>query len=738
MKSVQATSSVDLPREAAQVSGLAPKKRIVAVGARHCPAPSAGWFPSPEKCQLEILDDLAVCYQKLKDQPPPDLLVITVGGQIVPIIDFVTKLRMDHYLADVIILMLADESQLIAMMPSCAGMKNLDFAAPASSPEMLQCRIEHLLSLSHVENKTAPSPVHLQVVDNVLSRLINGRRRSEMESRFFKQVLDEALDAAVMFDPDSLECVYANKCALKMWGVTDGRWPVARLFDLWPADDLSIIKGQLQQLVADPDSVIRAQLTQKRIDGKEFPVELRLRLVTDGENAGRLVVKITDISDQVDHNSEIKYRTLHDQLTGLPNRMLFADRVSQTISIAKRAGRSFGLIVMDLDGFKDINDSLGHDAGDDLLKLVANTLISMLRETDTVARLGGDEFAILFSELESYEAIEQLVQKIVAGVMSPLEIESHRIDIGVSIGIARYPMDGTQQERLLRHAEIAMYVAKRTDKSYMAYQSGLNKNKLEMLLLKSDLREAISAGHLSLYYQPQINMGDKRCIGVEALARWIHPERGFVPPDEFIQVAEKAGLIRDLSRWVINEAISQAARWRTEGWPICVAINLSAKNLQEPDLLEFVTDKLNAHGVPPNSIQFELTESDIMSDPETAIAMIESLNRIGVEFSVDDFGTGYSSLAYLKQLNISELKIDRSFISQLTSEADDMVIVHSTITMAHQLGIKVVAEGVEHQEVWDLLEVLECDFVQGYFISRPLPVDELALLKEAGITSHIG
>ena len=738
MKSVQAASSVDLPIKVAQASGRSPKKRIVAVGARHCPAPSAGWFPSPEKCQLEVLDDLAVCHQKMKEQLPPDLLVITVGGQAASIIEFVTKLRMDHNLADVTILVLADESQLMAMMPQCAGVKNLDFAAPASSPEMLQRRIEYLLSLSHPENKTVPSPAHLQVVDNVLSRLINSRRRSEMESRLFKQVLDEALDAAVMFDPHSLDCVWANKCALEMWGINDGRWPVARLFDLWPAGDISFLKDQLQQLAADPELVIQAQLTQKRVDGREFPVELRLGLVSDGDGAGRLVVKINDISEQINHSSEIEYRTLHDHLTGLPNRMLFADRVTQTIGIAKRAGRSFGLIVMDLDGFKDINDSLGHDAGDDLLKLVANTLISMLRETDTVARLGGDEFAILFSELESYEAIEQLVQKIVAGVMSPLEIGNHRIDIGVSIGIARYPMDGTQQERLLRHAEIAMYAAKRTDKNYMAYQSGLNKNKLEMLLLKSDLREAIRAGQLSLYYQPQINVADKRCIGVEALARWVHPEHGFVPPDEFIQVAEKAGLIRDLSRWVINEAISQAARWHADGWPICVAINLSAKNLQEPDLLEFVTDKLKAHGVPPNSIQFELTESDIMSDPETAIAMIESLNRIGVEFSVDDFGTGYSSLAYLKQLNISELKIDRSFISQLTSEGDDMVIVHSTITMAHQLGIKVVAEGVEHQEVWDLLEVLECDFVQGYFISRPLPVDELALLKEAGITSHIG
>ncbi|MBL4621355.1 MAG: bifunctional diguanylate cyclase/phosphodiesterase [Immundisolibacteraceae bacterium] len=412
--------------------------------------------------------------------------------------------------------------------------------------------------------------------------------------------------------------------------------------------------------------------------------------------------------------------------------------MTQTITSAKRDGRSFGLIVMDLDGFKDVNDSLGHDAGDDLLQTVASNLTGMLRETDTVARLGGDEFAILFPELDSFEAIEQLVQKIAAGVMSPLEVGNHRIDIGVSIGIARYPEDGDQQERLLRNAEIAMYVAKRNDKSYMAYQSGLNQNKLEMLLLKSDLREAISGDQLSLYYQPQINMADKRCIGVEALARWIHPERGFVPPDEFIQVAERAGLIRDLSRWVINEAISQAARWHGDGWPICVAINLSARNLQEPDLLEFVTDRLNAHGVPPSSIQFELTESDIMSDPETAIAMIESLTRIGIEFSVDDFGTGYSSLAYLKQLNISELKIDRSFISQLTSDGDDMVIVHSTITMAHKLGIRVVAEGVEHQAVWDLLEVLDCDLIQGYFISRPLPVAELALLREAGITDHIG
>jgi len=743
LKSGQAAQSVNVQIKVTPGSEQSPKKRVVAVGARYCPAPSAGWFPPSEICHLESLDDLGSCDHQLLDRLSPDLLVITVGEQVEQTLNFVKKLRHGRAWADLFMLLLAEESQLMVLMPELTGVKNLDFAAPASSPEMLQLRIEHLLSLSRYPLASVSSPVQLQVVDNVMSRLINGRRRSEQESRLFKQVLDEALDAALMFDHDSLVCVYANRSARNLWGDGDRKWPVASFYDLWPEIDQAAIADQLQQLIGGREHSIHAELIQRRADGSEFPAQVRVRWVADGDgsgsSSGRLVVKLEDITEQRNHNSELEHRALHDQLTGLPNRLLFFDRVSQAINTAKRAERSFGLVVMDLDGFKDINESLGHDAGDKLLISVARTLTNLLRETDTVARLGGDEFAILFPDLQSHESIEQLVQKIAAAVMSPFDVESHRIDIGVSIGIVRYPMDGEQQERLLRHAEIAMYVAKRSDKNYVAYQSDLNQNqnKLEMLLLKSDLREAIREGQLCLYYQPKIDMADKRCVGVEALARWIHPQRGFVPPDEFVLVAERAGLIRDLSRWVINEAISQAARWRAEGWPICVAINLSARNLQEPDLLDFVIDRLNSHQLPARSIQFELTESDIMSDPETAIAMIESLNDIGVEFSVDDFGTGYSSLAYLKQLKISELKIDRSFISELNCEGDDMVIVHSTITMAHQLGFRVVAEGVELQEVWDLLKVLNCDLVQGYFISRPLPVEELAELKETGITDHI-
>ncbi|MBL4621354.1 MAG: PAS domain S-box protein [Immundisolibacteraceae bacterium] len=312
MKSMQAAPSVDGYLKTAQTGDRSPKKRIVAIRARHCPEPSAGWFPPSELCQLEIHDDLLVCYQKLHGQQPPDLLVITVGSQIAETADFVNKLRMDSYLVDLTVLMLAEESQLIDMMPQFSGMKNLDFAAPASSPEMLQRRINHLLSLSDIERKEAPVPVHLQVVDNVMSRLINGRRRSEMESRLFKQVLDEALDAALMFDSASFECVYANKSALKMWGITDSSRPVSQLLELWPTDQLAIIKDQIDRLVSGQDAVIQAELLQHKVDGQEFPVRLRLRLVSDGQDAGRVVAKIDDISEQIRQRSEVEYRALHD------------------------------------------------------------------------------------------------------------------------------------------------------------------------------------------------------------------------------------------------------------------------------------------------------------------------------------------------------------------------------------------------------------------------------------------
>lgn len=711
------------------------EKLIYAVGAPHCAPPSVQWFARQRGHQVKLFADLNACRLAMRNRPRPRLVAIVVGSQTDQVVDFVYQIRTDPGLVASQLLLLADEDCLIELMALLQGVTGVDFAAPASSPEFLQARVQYLLQLPAVDTQQSGSPVRLQIVDSVMSRLINSRRRSEMELSRFQRVLDIAVGALMLFDSKTLACVYCNDLAMREFsvsGVSDGT--AISLADLMVEKNHAQKVKQLELLASGQIALISIPAVQGDYRNGDIPEgQLELRFFEDPRVGGLFVVSFSASDPSLDYSLQ----TQHDLLTGLPNRRLFLDRVAEAISQAKHSDHVFGLLVMDLDRFKDVNDSLGHDVGDELLNQIGQTLIDSTEQSDAVARLGDDDFAVLFSEQLDRPAVRAKADEIAGAVQGRFLVKGHKLEITAGLGIVHYPQDGDDGETLLRRAQVATDLAKRDGLGVVAFESHMDQTHQDQLTLKADLRQAILTDQLFLHYQPKVRITDGSCVGVEALSRWVHPERGFIPPDEFVALAERAGLIKNLTRWVITQAVEQSARWRDSGNSLCIAVNLSAKNLQEPDLVEFVKNSLGQYSLPPSALQFELTESDIMADPETAIAMIEELHRFGIEFAVDDYGTGYSSLAYLKKLRISELKIDKGFIGQLNCAGDDMVIVHSTITMAHQLGIRVVAEGVEDQEIWDLLDVLECDIAQGYLISRPVSARDLDKAMKNGLTSHI-
>ncbi|MEW6428864.1 MAG: EAL domain-containing protein [Thermodesulfobacteriota bacterium] len=419
-----------------------------------------------------------------------------------------------------------------------------------------------------------------------------------------------------------------------------------------------------------------------------------------------------------------RFRALHDELTGLPNRMLLQDRLDHAILMAKRMREPMAVVFMDLDRFKEINDTLGHHYGDYLLQEVAARFRGAVRATDTLARLGGDEFAVILPGVDTVQAAK-VAMKLAAALDRPFSVEGHSLSVGVSAGIAVYPEHGDDSELLMQRADVAMYVAKRNDIVYALYHPDEDQSSVNRLILVGQLREAIAGSGLLLHYQPKISLRDGSLCGVEALIRWQHQSRGLIPPDEFIPIAEQAGLIRPLSHWVIDHALAQNASWRRHGYRMPVSVNLSVKNLQDTNFPDVLFDLLNRWNASPDDLVLEITESTMMTDPARVQHVLDRLVRAGLKLSIDDYGTGYSSLAYLRRFPALEIKIDKSFVLDMITNEDNAVIVRSTIDMIHTIGRQVVAEGVEDDATLARLEELGCDCLQGYHICRPLPAEEI-------------
>jgi diguanylate cyclase (GGDEF)-like protein len=475
----------------------------------------------------------------------------------------------------------------------------------------------------------------------------------------------------------------------------------------------------------DATGTIGALLVGNRLgDVSSFgPADLRL-LQTLASHASVALEKSQLFDSLRREAAEREHQALHDPLTGLPNRTLFADRVRQAVGTAEHP-RQAAVLLIDLDRFKEVNDTLGHHLGDLVLKEIGIRLQRSLPADCVIARLGGDEFAILApGRSEQYDVLD-LARQAHKVLQLPFNLEGLDLEVAGSIGIALSPEHGVESGVLLQRADVAMYAAKAAHAGIEFYASERDHYKPRQLALVSALRSALERRELTLHYQPKAELASGRVVGVEALLRWQHPTHGFVPPDEFIPIAESTGLIRPLGLYVLESALGQARAWRDEGLLLEMAVNLSVRNLVDPELLGAVPRLLAEQGIPPKWLTLEITEGQVMDDPDRTIAVLAELSRMGVQVSIDDFGAGYSSLAYVKRLPVNEVKIDKSFITHLATDPADAAIVRSTVELARHLGLRLVAEGVEDRQTWDRLAAMGCDVAQGYYLGRPMPAANL-------------
>jgi len=451
-----------------------------------------------------------------------------------------------------------------------------------------------------------------------------------------------------------------------------------------------------------------------------------------------VIALVRDITERKLSEEQIAFLAYHDSLTELPNNRLFKERLQHGITQAERHNKILAVMFLDLDRFKLINDTIGHSAGDELLKVTSNRLLEAIRKTDSVAinvggavnsvaRLGGDEFTILLEDVDHLQSVVHIAERIIESVSMPMMLERQEVHISTSIGIAIYPEDGEKPDEILRHADAAMYHAKSQGRNnFQFYTESMNKSSVELLALENNLHKAIENNELVLYYQPQVSVVSGQMVGMEALIRWRHPEKGFISPGTFIPVAEETGMIMHIGAWVIREACEQGVRWLRDGHRLHkISVNLSARQLKDESLPRQIETILKETGMPANKLGIELTESAIILDPDVALLRLQKIKQLGVSLSLDDFGTGYSSLSYLKRFPIDTLKIDQAFVRDVKIDHEDAALVKAIISMAHGLGMDVIAEGVEMQEQLDFLGANACDTIQGFLFSRPVPAKEM-------------
>ena len=475
-------------------------------------------------------------------------------------------------------------------------------------------------------------------------------------------------------------------------------------------------------------------------DGCEIPIEDSVAPIHDREGqATGVVIVFRDVSSTKTMAIQMAHSAHHDFLTGLPNRKLLNDRVSQAIALAIRNMKKVAVLFLDLDGFKHINDSLGHSIGDRLLQSIAKRLVGSVRGSDTVSRQGGDEFVVLLSGVEHSEGVAISVRRLLQVVADPHSIDQHDLHVTACIGVSIYPDDGPDAETLIKNADTAMYQAKENGRqSYQFFKPAMNVRAVERQSIEGSLRRALERQEFAVHYQPKINLKTGEISGAEGLIRWTHPTRGPVSPAQFIPVAEDCGLILSMGNWVLREACKQARTWVEAGLPLgTMGVNISAVEFRNENFLEGVFAILKDTGLNPNLLELELTESVLMKRPESTASVLRALREKGVQVAVDDFGTGYSSLSYLQKFSIDALKIDQSFVRRITTAPAETTIVTAVISMARSLKLRVVAEGVETLKELEFLQAHQCDEAQGYYFSRPVPSEQFAKLLETGVSETL-
>ena len=589
-------------------------------------------------------------------------------------------------------------------------------------------------ALSSFESRT-PSPFHRKLLEigAFIIGIVLEQNRNQESLRLSDKVFDGSSEAIMITDTRQ-RIVRVNRAFTKMTHYA-------------PEDIIGEMPKTLASGRHDENFYLRmwqsiehfghwqGEIWNRRKNGEIFPEWANISSVRD--ETGKLtnyVAMFSDITERKADQARIEFLAYHDMLTGLPNYQLLRDRLELAISYANRSATKIALFYLDLDNFKMINDSLGHSAGDELLKSVAARLRECLRASETVSRQGGDEFLIMLTDVHDSDDIVSVADKILTQLALPLEIDQQELTISLSIGIAVYPDDGTDFDMLLKKADTAVFQAKQAGRdTYRFYTNQMNVDANEHLLLRSHLARALERCELSLHYQPQINLASGRVIGCEALLRWNNPLLGQVAPGRFIPIAEDSGLIIAIGEWVLHEACRQAMAWQHAGLPeIIVAVNLSALQFRRGNLEQTVIAALTESGLDPCFLELEITESLLIQDAESALALVKRLKVLGVQFSIDDFGTGYSSLAYLKRLHVDKLKIDQSFVRNLASDPDDAAIIHAIVQMARSLKMKTIAEGVEEEGMLAYLKLYHCDEAQGYHFAKPMP----SLEFERYLTEH--
>ncbi|HJW04433.1 MAG TPA: EAL domain-containing protein [Azospira sp.] len=561
---------------------------------------------------------------------------------------------------------------------------------------------------------------------------ISERKRQEEELRLAAKVFDTSNEAFLVTDADN-NIRSVNRAFTETTGYTAaeviGHNP--RLLSSGH-HDAAFYRSMWQALNAQ--GYWQGEIYDRRKSGEIYPKWTRINVVKDDQ--GRItnhVAVFSDISDRKALEDRLQFLAQHDHLTGLPNRNLLRLHLEQAIEVAQDEGTQVALLLLDLDHFKTVNDSLGHHAGDMLLRAVVKRLKGLLRESSTLSRQGGDEFLIVLPQVRGLSQVSRTAERLLASLVEPFEVEGHSLSISGSIGLSLSPDDGSDFDTLLKKADTALVHAKQSGRNaYRFFTEAMNISSLERLTLQQQLHQALERNELLLHYQPQMDLATGKVVGVEALLRWNSPELGLVPPGRFIPLAEETGLIVPIGAWVLQEACRQARAWLDAGLPpLTMAVNLSALQFHRSDLRQTVADALTAANLPPAALELELTESILIQDAEATLATLKAMNAMGVLLSIDDFGTGYSSLAYLKRFTVDKLKIDQSFVRDLNTHADSAAIVRAIVQMAASLKLKTIAEGVETEAQAGSLRALGCDEVQGYLYSRPVPAAQcLAYLQQ--------
>lgn len=547
---------------------------------------------------------------------------------------------------------------------------------------------------------------------------ISERRRAEEMLRKQSAAVTASMDGIGILN-DRLDFTYANESLARLFGYPAPDSMIDRnLCDLYePHEQVRLITSIVPTVLQR--GRWRGEATGLRVDGVSFPQEISLTAI----NGGGMVAVVRDITERTYAEEQIKHLAYHDALTNLPNRLLFKDRLTVALSHAQREDTRLAVLFLDLDRFKVINDSLGHNIGDQLLQAVAARVAACVRDSDTVARLGGDEFTVLLPRLTRSEDVAQVAAKVIEAVRYPFHIEGREFFITTSIGISVYPEDGSDAETLIKNADTAMYQAKELGRdNFQLFNAHVNARALHRIAMEHGLRKALVNEELDVYYQPIFDLNTGRITGMEALLRWHHPQMGEIPPTVFIPIAESTGTMGAIGSWALRQACHQARIWHDAGYPnLTLAVNLSVTQLQQIDVVDIVRSVLDETGLAPGRLDLEITESGAMHNPETSIRVLYELKRLGIGISLDDFGTGHSSLSYLKRFPVDTLKIDQSFVQDTTTDPDAAAIVTAIIAMAHSLRLRVIAEGVEYGEQAEFLRQHGCDQFQGFLMARPLP-----------------